>query len=109
MKNIMFLILFVSSIFSYELYKEIKISHIDQQFISNLHQLDIHLDHVHMESDNSIQFAISQSDLNNIDPDNFPSLEEQLQKAEKTKKQRESLGSVNLRADEETKKYEIDI
>tara|TARA_B100001989_G_scaffold244247_1_gene212794 strand:- start:1020 stop:3464 length:2445 start_codon:yes stop_codon:yes gene_type:complete len=52
---------------------------------------------------------LSQSDLNNIDPDNFPSLEEQLQKAEKTKKQRESLGSVNLRADEETKKYETEI
>ena len=52
---------------------------------------------------------LSQSDLNNVDPDNFPSLQEQLQKAEKTKKQRESLGSVNLRADEETKKYETEI
>ncbi len=52
---------------------------------------------------------LSQSDLNNVDPDNFPSLEEQLQKSEKTKKQRESLGSVNLRADEETKKYETEI
>ena len=39
---------------------------------------------------------LSQSDLNNVDPDNFPTLEDQLQKAEKTKKQRESLGSVNL-------------
>ena len=28
---------------------------------------------------------------------------------EKTKKQRESFGSVNLRADEETKKYETEI
>ena len=52
---------------------------------------------------------LSQSDLNNVDPDSFPSLEEQMQKAEKTKKQRESLGSVNLRADEETKKYETEI
>mgnify|MGYP007000120494 CR=1 len=38
-----------------------------------------------------------------------PSLEDQSQKAEKIKKQRESLGSVNLRADEETKKYETAI
>ena len=30
-------------------------------------------------------------------------------KSEKIKKQRESLGSVNLRADEETKKYETEI
>ena len=41
--------------------------------------------------------------------DNLPSLEEQSQKAEKIKKQRDSLGSVNLRADEETKKYETEI
>ena len=32
-----------------------------------------------------------------------------LKKSEKIKKQRESLGSVNLRADEETKKYETEI
>ena len=52
---------------------------------------------------------LPQSDLSDISPDNFPSLEEQSQKAEKIKKQRSSLGSVNLRADEETKKYEIEI
>ena len=52
---------------------------------------------------------LPQSDLNNVSPDNLPSLEEQSQKAEKIKKQRESLGSVNLRADEETKKYETEI
>ena len=52
---------------------------------------------------------LSQSDLNNISPDDFPSLENQSQKVEKIKKQRESLGSVNLRADEETKKYETEI
>ena len=52
---------------------------------------------------------LPQSDLSHISPDNFPSLEEQSQKSEKIKKQRESLGSVNLRADEETKKYETDI
>ena len=52
---------------------------------------------------------LPQSDLNEISPENLPSLEEQSQKAEKIKKQRESLGSVNLRADEETKKYETEI
>ena len=52
---------------------------------------------------------LSQSDLNDIPPDALPTLEEQLLKAGKTKKQRESLGSVNLRADEETKKYETEI
>ncbi len=52
---------------------------------------------------------LSQSDLNNISPDSLPTLEDQSQKVEKVKKQRESLGSVNLRADEETKKYESEI
>jgi chromosome segregation protein len=52
---------------------------------------------------------LSQSDLNEVTPENFPTLESQLQKTEKIKKQRESLGSVNLRADEETKKYETEI
>ena len=52
---------------------------------------------------------LSQSDLNEITPVNLPTIEDQLQKVEKVKKQRESLGSVNLRADEETKKYETEI
>jgi len=52
---------------------------------------------------------LSQSDLSQISPDNLPSLDEQSKKSEKIKKQRESLGSVNLRADEETKKYESEI
>ena len=52
---------------------------------------------------------LPQSDLNNISPDSLPSLDEQAQKAEKIKKQRDSLGSVNLRADEETKKYQTEI
>ena len=52
---------------------------------------------------------LSRSDLSNVSPDNLPSTEEQSQKAEKIKKIRESLGSVNLRADEETKKYEMEI
>ena len=54
-------------------------------------------------------FLLPQSDLNDISPNNLPSLEEQSLKAEKIKKKRESLGSVNLRADEETKKYETEI
>ena len=49
------------------------------------------------------------SDLNNIEVNMFPSIEAQTEKIDKTKKERESLGSVNLRADEETKKYESEI
>ena len=52
---------------------------------------------------------LPQSDLNNIDIENYPSIEEQTDKIEKSKKQRDSLGSVNLIADEETKKYETEI
>ncbi len=52
---------------------------------------------------------LPQSDLNDFEIENYPSIEEQTDKIEKTKKQRESLGSVNLRADEETKKYESEI
>ncbi len=52
---------------------------------------------------------LSQSDLNNVPPENLPTIEIQLKKTEKIKKIRESLGSVNLRADEETKKYETEI
>ncbi len=54
-------------------------------------------------------FILPQSDLNNLSPDNLPTIEDQSQKAERIKKQRDSLGSVNLRADEETKKYETEI
>ena len=52
---------------------------------------------------------LPQSDLNEISSDNLPSLDEQLKKSDIIKKQRESLCSVNLRADEETKKYETEI
>ena len=61
---------------------------------------------LNIENEESI---LSQSNLNEIAPENLPSLEDQSQKVEKVKKQRESLGSVNLRADEETKKYETEI
>ena len=49
------------------------------------------------------------SDLNGLEVESLPSIEQQTEKIEKSKKQRESLGSVNLRADEETKKYETEI
>ena len=52
---------------------------------------------------------LPRSDLNDISPDSLPSLDLQFKKVEKIKKQRESLGSVNLRADEETKKFEVEI
>ena len=41
---------------------------------------------------------LSQSDLNNLSLENLPSIEDQAQKVEKIKKQRESLGSVNLKS-----------
>jgi len=52
---------------------------------------------------------LSNSDLTNIDENKLPDIEKQIEKVEKIKKQRESLGSVNLRADEETKRYEQEI
>ncbi len=52
---------------------------------------------------------LANSDLSNLSKEDLPSIEVQSQKVEKIKKQRDSLGSVNLRADEETKKYEIEI
>ena len=52
---------------------------------------------------------LTNSDLSGLSKDNFPSIEDQTKKVERIKKQRESLGSVNLRADEETKKYESEI
>ena len=52
---------------------------------------------------------LSMSSLNTLTPENYPSLEKQESSLEKIKKQRESLGSVNLRADEETKKYQDEI
>ena len=61
---------------------------------------------LNIENENSI---LPQSDLSHIAPEDLPTLDAQNQKSEKIKKQRESLGSVNLRADEETKKYETEI
>ena len=52
---------------------------------------------------------LSQSDLVELSNQDLPSIDEQSLKVEKVKKQRDSLGSVNLKADEETKKYETEI
>ena len=67
MKNIIILTLIISNLFSYEIYKEIKINNADDQLINTLNQLQVDLDHVHLENDNSIQFAISESDLSKIE------------------------------------------
>ena len=61
---------------------------------------------LNIENESSI---LPQSDLNDLEIENYPSIEQQAEKIEQTKKKRESLGSVNLRADEETKKYENEI
>ena len=51
----------------------------------------------------NINNLLSISDLNNIEK--IPTVEEQEEKLNKMKKNRESLGSVNLRADVETEKF----
>ena len=61
---------------------------------------------LNIENESSI---LPQSDLNNLEIENLPTIEEQTEKIERSKKKRESFGSVNLRADEETKKYETEI
>ncbi len=52
---------------------------------------------------------LSVSNLNNVSEDTFPTIEKQQENLEKINKIRDSLGSVNLRADEETKKYKDEI
>ena len=52
---------------------------------------------------------LAQSDLGDLSESSLPNIDEQTTKVEKIKKQRELLGSVNLRADEETQKYENEI
>ncbi len=59
-----------------------------------------------LENENDL---LSISNLNNLSSDNYPSLEKQEINLDKVKKQRDALGSVNLRADEETKKYQDEI
>ena len=67
MKKIILLSIILTSLFSYEQYKEIKIDNVNDDLIANLNQLHIDLDHVHIDSDNSIKFAISMSDLIKIE------------------------------------------
>ena len=59
-----------------------------------------------IDNENSL---LSISNLNTLTSENYPSLDQQESNLEKIKKQREALGSVNLRADEETKKYQDEI
>ena len=59
-----------------------------------------------LDNENSL---LSISNLNGLTPASYPNLEKQESLLEKIKKQREALGSVNLRADEETKKYQDEI
>ena len=61
---------------------------------------------LNIDNENSIK---SFSDLAELNESHFPTIQEQMEKIEKIKKRREALGSVNLRADEETKKYEDEI
>ena len=61
---------------------------------------------LNIESESSI---LPLSDLSDLEMDNLPTIEEQTEKVEKIKKLRESFGSVNLKADEDTKKYETEI
>ena len=72
MKNLFILIIIISHIFSYEIYKEIKIENVNDQLASNLQLLNIDIDHVHMNDDNSIKFAISETDLQKIQTYNIP-------------------------------------
>ena len=72
MKNLFILTIIVSHIFSYEIYKEIKIENVNDQLVSNLQLLNIDIDHVHMNDDHSIKFAISETDLQKIQTYNIP-------------------------------------
>ena len=68
------------------------------------------LDTIKNELDiNNENEILPQSDLNQVSLDKLPKIEEQSKKLGKIKKTRDSLGSVNLRADEETKKYQTEI
>ena len=72
MKNLFILTIVISNIFSYEIYKEIKIENVNDQLVSNLQLLNIDIDHVHINDDNSIKFAISETDLQKIQTHNIP-------------------------------------
>ena len=71
MKKIIFLLILISNIFTYEMYKEIKINNANNELISILNGLKVDLDHVHIELDNSIKFAVSETDLKKINLTNI--------------------------------------
>ncbi len=62
-----------------------------------------------INSEMNIDDEIKLLSLSNLNTEQLPSIESQIDLVEKIKKQRDSLGSVNLRADVETKKYEDEI
>ena len=62
-----------------------------------------------INSEMNIDDEIKLLSLSNLNTEQLPSIESQIDLVEKIKKQREALGSVNLRADVETKKYEDEI
>ena len=61
---------------------------------------------LNIENENTL---LLNSDLKNLEEKNLPKIQVQENKVEIIKKKREALGSVNLRADEETKKYQDEI
>ena len=61
---------------------------------------------LNLDNENNL---LSISDLNTLDKNEYPLMKDQEEKLERSKKKREALGSVNLRADEETKKYQDEI
>ena len=62
-----------------------------------------------INSEMNIDDEIKLLSLSNLNTEQLPSIESQIDLVEKIKKQRDLLGSVNLRADVETKKYEDEI
>ena len=52
---------------------------------------------------------LAQSNLSELNINDLPSIDDQSESIDRIKKKRDSLGSVNLKADEETKKYEAEI
>ena len=62
-----------------------------------------------INSELNINDEIKLLSLSELDTQNLPLLDEQISIVEKIKKERESMGTVNLRADIETKKFEDEI
>ena len=65
MKKIFFILLITFS-FSFEIYKEIKISNLPSSTIPFLSSIGVDLDHIYKQKD-FIQFVISAYDLNKLD------------------------------------------